>query len=55
MEVKKSVAVVSGGASGLGEAMVRKMVEKGGKAAILDFDAEKGEALALELGDSVLF
>jgi len=55
MKVKGCVAVVTGGASGLGEACVRSFVKDGGKAAILDFDEERGEKIAAELGDSVIF
>ncbi len=55
MKVKGCVAVVTGGASGLGEACVRSFVSDGGKAAILDFDEERGKKIAAELGDSVIF
>lgn len=55
MEMNNCVAVVAGGASGLGEAVVRGMVAKGGQASILDFDAERGEKLAAELGDDAVF
>ncbi|MEW5785118.1 MAG: 3-hydroxyacyl-CoA dehydrogenase [Bacillota bacterium] len=55
MELSNSVAVVTGGASGLGEAVVRSVVQAGGKAAILDLDGGKGEALAAELGGAVVF
>ena len=55
MNTQDIVAVVTGGASGLGEASVRMLISKGGKAAILDFDEKRGEAIANELGDSVLF
>jgi len=55
MKVKGCVAVVTGGASGLGEACVRSFVNDGGKAAILDFDEERGKKIAAELGDSVIF
>lgn len=55
MKVKDCVAVVTGGASGLGEATVRKIVADGGKAAILDLDETRGPALAEELGDSAVF
>jgi len=55
MNIQNCVAVISGGASGLGEAVVRDMVAKGGKAAIFDFDAGNGEKLAAELGDAVIF
>jgi len=44
------VALVTGGASGLGGATVRRLVGCGAKLVILDLDAAKGEALAKELG-----
>ena len=55
MDIKGSVAVVTGGASGLGEACVRNLVKQGGKAAILDFAEERGEEVASEMGDAVIF
>ena len=55
MDVKGCKAIVTGGASGLGEACVRNLVGLGGQAAILDFDATKGEKLAAELGSNVIF
>ena len=55
MDVQDNTVIVTGGASGLGEAVVREFVAKGGKASILDFDADKGEKLAAELGNSVIF
>jgi len=55
MEIRDSVAVVTGGASGLGEACVRSLVNRGGKVAIFDFAAERGEKVASELGDSSIF
>ncbi len=55
MDRKNCVAVITGGASGLGEAVIRDMVAKGGRASILDFDADRGEKLAAELGDAVIF
>lgn len=48
-------ALVTGGASGLGEATVRRLVAAGGRALILDRDEEKGAALAAELGGAVSF
>ena len=50
MDIKGAAAIVSGGASGLGEATVRRLVAGGAEVTILDFNAEKGEALAKELG-----
>jgi len=55
MDLQDRVAVVTGGASGLGRAAVKRFVANGAKAAIFDMNAEKGEALAAELGDSVIF
>ncbi|MEC7519632.1 MAG: 3-hydroxyacyl-CoA dehydrogenase [Myxococcota bacterium] len=53
--MKDFVALVTGGASGLGRATVEHLVGKGGKAVIVDRDAERGEALAKELGDAARF
>ncbi len=55
MQIKNSVAVVTGGASGLGEATMRKFVGNGGKVAIFDLNEERGEAIVKELGDAVRF
>jgi NAD(P)-dependent dehydrogenase (short-subunit alcohol dehydrogenase family) len=55
MNVKNSVAVVTGGASGLGEACVRDLLSDGAKIAILDFAADRGEKIAAELGKDVIF
>jgi 3-hydroxyacyl-CoA dehydrogenase/3-hydroxy-2-methylbutyryl-CoA dehydrogenase len=53
--INETVAVVTGGASGLGEATVRNIIKNGGKAVIFDLSEEKGGMLVGELGDSVLF
>jgi len=55
MRIKDSIAVITGGASGLGEACVRSLSALGGKVAILDVAAERGEKLASELGSNVIF
>ncbi|MBN2515899.1 MAG: 3-hydroxyacyl-CoA dehydrogenase [Deltaproteobacteria bacterium] len=55
MNVKDCLAVVTGGASGLGEATVRDLVSGGGRAAIFDLQVDRGEALAKELGDAAIF
>jgi len=55
MKMSEIKAMVTGGASGLGEATVRKIVEQGGKAAILDLSVERGEALVQQMGENVLF
>lgn len=43
-------AVVSGGASGLGGGVVRRLVQDGATVAVLDLDHARGEAIAAELG-----
>jgi NAD(P)-dependent dehydrogenase (short-subunit alcohol dehydrogenase family) len=48
-------AIVAGGASGLGEAAVRRLQAEGAHVVIADRDAERGEALAAEFGDRVAF
>ncbi|MEH7112482.1 3-hydroxyacyl-CoA dehydrogenase [Neobacillus niacini] len=56
MEIQDIVAIVTGGASGLGEATVNLLVENGAKAAILDMNEDKGQALVEKLGsDNVIF
>ncbi len=55
MEIRNRTALVTGGASGLGAATVRRLVASGGKAAIFDLQEEKGQELAAELGRSALF
>lgn len=50
MEISGKVFIVTGGASGLGEGSVRMFVREGGKVVIADVQADKGEALAKELG-----
>ena len=54
MELNGVGAFISGGASGLGEATARALVDRGAKVAIADVNDEKAEALAAELGDSAL-
>lgn len=56
MEFLKVKAVVTGGASGLGEATVRRIVKNGGKVAIFDLNAERAKKLIDELGEeSVIY
>jgi NAD(P)-dependent dehydrogenase (short-subunit alcohol dehydrogenase family) len=50
MNIEGSGALVSGGASGLGEATVRALHARGAIVTIADVNAQKGEALASELG-----
>ncbi|MDZ7833545.1 MAG: 3-hydroxyacyl-CoA dehydrogenase [Desulfobacterales bacterium] len=55
MEVKGNTFIVTGAASGLGEATVRSLVADGGNAAIFDLSDENGEALAKELGNAAIY
>jgi len=50
MEINGGSAIVTGGAGGLGEATVRRLVASGAKVVIADLATAKGEALAAELG-----
>ncbi len=51
MEIAGKVFIVTGGASGLGEGTARMLVANGAKVVIADMQADKGEAIAKELGD----
>jgi 3-hydroxyacyl-CoA dehydrogenase / 3-hydroxy-2-methylbutyryl-CoA dehydrogenase len=55
MQIEKAGALVSGGASGLGEATVRRLHEHGAVVTIADVNEEKGAALADELGEDASF
>ncbi|WP_201715687.1 3-hydroxyacyl-CoA dehydrogenase [Rossellomorea arthrocnemi] len=55
MKISESIAIVTGGASGLGEGTVRQIIKAGGKAAILDVSDERGQSLAVELGERSIF
>lgn len=49
MQIKDSVFIVTGGASGLGAATARMLAEQGGKLVLADVQVEPGEKLAAEL------
>ncbi len=53
--LENNVAVVTGGASGIGEATTRRFVAEGGKVLIADMQVDLGNQLANELGDSAAF
>jgi NAD(P)-dependent dehydrogenase (short-subunit alcohol dehydrogenase family) len=50
MNINGISAVVTGGASGLGEATARELARRGAKVAVLDRDTDKGEKVAAEIG-----
>ena len=50
MQVRNSIFLVTGGASGLGAACARMAAENGAKVVIADLQAELGEKLAKEIG-----
>jgi NAD(P)-dependent dehydrogenase (short-subunit alcohol dehydrogenase family) len=54
-ELAGKVAIVTGGASGLGRAMVERFAAEGAKVVIADIDPEGGGALATALGDAAMF
>src|SRR5436305_11434713 len=54
-ELDGKVAIVTGGASGLGRATVELFVKEGAGVVIADVDAEAGEELADALGDAAEF
>ena len=50
MQLKSSTFIVTGGASGLGEGTAKMLAEAGANVVIADLQADKGEALARQLG-----
>ena len=50
MDLTGASAVVTGGASGIGEASARQLAEKGARCVIVDLNEEKGEAVAKDIG-----
>ncbi len=52
LEIKDAVAVITGGSGGIGKALAKYWIEKGGKAVIADIAQEQLEAAAREMGDN---
>ena len=50
MDINGKVFIVTGGASGLGEGTARALSARGGKVVIADMQADKGEAVAQDIG-----
>lgn len=55
MELAQAKSIVTGGASGLGLAVARRIVSAGGRVALLDVQAEAGAAAVAALGESARF
>ena len=55
MDLSTARAVVSGGASGLGYASAKRVIDAGGYAVLLDVNGEQGEASAASLGERATF
>jgi 3alpha(or 20beta)-hydroxysteroid dehydrogenase len=53
--LSEKVAIITGGARGMGEAHVRRFVEEGAKVVFTDINEELGEKLAEELGGKAVF
>ena len=54
-DLKDKVVVVTGGAGGIGAAIVRAFHAQGARVGLLDIDTARGEAMAAELGDGARF
>lgn len=54
-DLSEKNVLITGGANGIGEAMVRAFANQGARVAFCDLDAPGGESLARELGESVRF
>ena len=55
VEIKDAVALVTGGASGLGLATTKALLDDGAQVVIVDLPSSKGEQVAAELGERVRF
>ena len=52
MDIEGKIAVITGGASGLGRATAEMVIAQGGKVAVLDLNEELAQATATELGEA---
>ena len=52
MDIEGKIAVITGGASGLGRATAEMVISQGGKVAVLDLNEELAQATATELGEA---
>ena len=52
MDIQDKVAVVTGGASGLGRATAERVIALGGKVALLDLNEELAQQTATEIGEN---
>lgn len=55
MDIKERVAIITGGASGLGLGTARRLVDKGAKVVIFDLNEEKAKEVCKELGENVSY
>lgn len=55
MVINGLVALVTGGASGLGAAAVEMLIAKGAKCIVADLNEEKGKEFAAKFGDKAVF
>jgi len=55
MKIEGKVAIVTGGASGLGKATAEALIAAGAKVAIWDMNEEKGQEVAAQLGENAYF
>ena len=54
-ELAGKVAIITGGAGGIGRATAQLFVQEGGRVVLADLDVERGEAEAAKLGDAAVF